>query len=202
MIDVDFREAYRLIIEITGCGPSQKDISEAIGLGQGDLANRKKRGTAAQYIIDWGAERGVAAENLFPELKGLRRSALTWGAGDAVFPSMLDGSGQNRFAFHAADLERINAIDPRVFIAPKDNNLLPHWGIFDDDVLLVETSINQHTFDGVYVLEMKGEPVLHAVLRRGNRLLIEQDIWNKGGNPVPKGTPVLGRVHWRGGLVY
>jgi hypothetical protein len=64
-------DAFTVISKITGVSTTQKEIAKALGITQGDLANRKKRGTLAQYIIDWGAERGIAATDLFPELKRL-----------------------------------------------------------------------------------------------------------------------------------
>ena len=85
-LEVSFLHAYEIIAKKLGIKSTQKAISDALGLTHGDLSNRKKRGTAALLLIDWGEKNGISAEELFPELGRLRQDADGVMLQDALIP--------------------------------------------------------------------------------------------------------------------
>ena len=208
-LNVSFANAYRKISQLTGCSDTQKDVAEVVGLSQADLGNRKRRGSAAQFLIDWGAENGISAEELFPQLAQFNPEGQSQ-QGRFFHPPMWDGTHQKAVAVSRSVAEGILSEADRsypekffkLFEVTDANLLMPYWGILSGDMVLIDARSTEFQDEGVYLLRLDGsdQPELLAVIRRGGgSLWIEHSAASKEHRRLPGSARFLGRVVWRAG---
>ena len=190
LINVDLSNAFEIIREKTGCGQTQKEIAKAIRLAHGDFASRKGRGTLAQYIIDWGGDRGIMPDVLFPELN--EHSAAT---GTGYNPPMWNGEPQDWISLGGAWLAELDCRpgDLRCFEHNDGFALMPDWGVALGDYAIIDTSKAEFVSDGLYIMDLETGPGLRAVLKRPGGLIIERPV-DRGGGRTPAVQPILGKA--------
>jgi hypothetical protein len=203
-ISVNFSQAFNLIAEKMGCSPIQTEVVKAIGLRDGDFVNRRRRGTAAQYIIDWGAEHGLTTEDLFPELKRLQGPEISAG-GVAFYPPMLEGGRQDWMACGPSWLTAMGADQESLRIYPLKEQRLwrPSYGLMQGQWLIFDISVTSVTGQGVYLirLEKGGPPLVRVLIFSLGGVEIEGALDELENHPLPDGAEVAGKAVGLGALL-
>jgi hypothetical protein len=205
-IPVTFSHAFKIIAEFGRTKATQKHIAPVIGLGMGDVANRKKRGTLAQYIIDWGSERGIAAEDLFPELRRLEDTPeISAGGGVAFYPPMMDGGRQDWIACGPSWLAAMGSDQEnlRIFPLKEQRMFRPGYGLMPGQWLIFDISVNQAAGQGVYLIRLEDDgPLLVRVLIPSlGGVEIEGALEDLENQPLPGTARIVGRCAGLGALL-
>jgi transcriptional regulator with XRE-family HTH domain len=120
--------------------------------------------------------------------------------GAAQFPPLLIGGiEQDEICISTEQLMSLDVVKPRSFSAPKQTSLHPYWGVFPGDGLIVDGTVKSYDIESVYVVELKGEISLRAIMKRGRTLWFEPQLGSSESEPVPADCKIAARVVWRAG---